>query len=288
MISIIVCSAKESLFKQFQESVEETIGVPYEIIRIDNRKNEYSICAAYNKGIGMAKYEVICLPHEDVVFETQNWGNVLLDIFSNPEIGLAGNVGICYYSMFPRDWQNFQEIEGQVRVGALPGNPLHTYARFPGSSIADVVAVDGMFMATTRSIMSQFRFSEDILKGFHGYDVDISMQIREKYKVVVTRDIQLLHLSGGVFNDSYYETMELLYKKWKHKLPAHLPAYTNREIRSLKEKSIDQYFQKPVSGRYAGFQYAFRQGVIMHWALQKFNRKINKSISRILRHEAVS
>jgi hypothetical protein len=276
MISIVVCSAKETLFAQFSKSVEETIGVPYEIIRIDNSKNEHSICAAYNKGAGMCKYDIICLPHEDVIFETRNWGSIIVNLFKNPEIGLAGNLGTCYYSMFPRDWQNILELEGQVRVGALPNNPLQTYARYPGNSIAEVVAVDGMFMVTSRKIMNQFRFSEDILKGFHGYDVDISMQIREHYKVVVTRDIRLLHLSGGAFNASYYETMELLYKKWKHKLPAYLPAYTKKEIRDLKTKTLDKYFQQPVSGKYAGILYAFHQGVLIHWLWQKISRKLKK------------
>src|SRR5262245_51650499 len=115
MISIVVCSNNLKLYQQFIKSVEQTIGVPHEIIRIDNEDHQYSICAAYNKGASLAKYEIICFSHEDLIFETNNWGEILITTFKDPGIGLAGLLGTCYFSLFPNNWLNENEYEGQWR-----------------------------------------------------------------------------------------------------------------------------------------------------------------------------
>ena len=43
MISIVICSRSETALENVSQSVSLTIGVPYEIIAIDNSKGEYSI-----------------------------------------------------------------------------------------------------------------------------------------------------------------------------------------------------------------------------------------------------
>ena len=51
MLSIIICSIKENLFQLVSQNIEETIGaISYEIIRIDNLKEQLPITQAYNKG----------------------------------------------------------------------------------------------------------------------------------------------------------------------------------------------------------------------------------------------
>jgi Glycosyltransferase like family len=123
MISIVVCSVKEDLYKQFADKIKETIGTPYEIIRVDNTGNQYSICSAYNKGASESQFEIVCLCHEDILFRTNNWGNILTELFKNPEIGAAGVVGACYLSLFPTTWINQQEYEGQVILDKNASKP---------------------------------------------------------------------------------------------------------------------------------------------------------------------
>jgi hypothetical protein len=225
MISIVVCSAKEHRFVKFSQSVADTIGVPFEIIRIDNRGNEYSICGAYNKGKQMCQYDIICFSHEDITFETKNWGRILIDILKDPGIGMVGVFGLCFFSLFPYAWIDFDEAEGQMIVGAIKGDPVVRHQRFPSDSIAEVGGVDGIFMVTRKDVITKFKFADDILKGFHGYDIDINMQIRQHYKIVVTRNIMLYHESGGVFNDSYYESMRMISKRWKKDFPVFFSSY---------------------------------------------------------------
>jgi GT2 family glycosyltransferase len=271
MISIVVCSVNEEMFRQFSRSVAATIGVPHEIVRIDNRTNQYAICDAYNKGTELCRHDLICFVHEDIIFESQDWGKALLHAFSDPYVGLAGLLGTCYFSLFPTNWLNQHEFEGQWR-GPTHNDMVRRHVRFGGSNIAEVAAVDGMFLATTKQVLHQFKFSADLLKGFHGYDMDFSLQVRQKYKVVVARDIIVLHLSGGVFNEAYYNTMELLAKKWHAHLPAYVPAYTREELRALKLLSLQHYFNDPANRGWRrklnGWRYALRHGVLLSWLRQ--------------------
>lgn len=272
MISIVVCSVNDTVFQQFSKSVELTIGLPYEIIKIDNSKGEYSICKAYNKGVTLCRYDIICFAHEDLIFETADWGKILAKVFQDPSIGLAGLLGSCYFSLFPNNWLNENEFEGQWR-GPTEKDEIRRHVRFSGSDIAEVVAVDGMFLASTKKVLSDFRFSEDLLKGFHGYDMDISMQIFQKYKIVVLRNILVLHLSGGTFNDDYFNTMVLLSQKWFHHLPVYVPAYTKKEVADLKIKTVEKYFQyssnRSFKQKVNGLRYATRHGVLIPWLKQK-------------------
>jgi hypothetical protein len=278
MISIVVCSAKEERFNQFSESVASSIGLPYEIIRIDNSKNEYSLCQAYNKGKAQCNYEIICFSHDDVLFLTQNWGSVLVDVLKDPQIGLVGVFGICFYSMFPQGFSDLNEIEGQLKVGAMEGAPVRKHVRFSPDAICEVAGIDGLFMVTRKDVIDRYRFSEDILHGFHGYDVDINMQIRQHYKIVITRDILMYHHSGGTFNEAFYDAMKILSVKWKGHFPVYVPFYTKKEIRKLHLRSLQEYHKRVISKKRSfknymvAFRYAQKQRVFFPWLKQTLQK----------------
>ena len=42
MISLIICSTREELDPVLKDNIAATIGVPYEIIHIDNSQGKYS------------------------------------------------------------------------------------------------------------------------------------------------------------------------------------------------------------------------------------------------------
>ncbi|MFX4377337.1 glycosyltransferase, partial [Acinetobacter baumannii] len=58
----------------------------------DNSANRYSICSAYNEGAEKAKYDNLCFVHEDVVFRTNNWGQIALtEVKKFDLLGVAGS-----------------------------------------------------------------------------------------------------------------------------------------------------------------------------------------------------
>ena len=60
MVSVIICSKHEKLSESVRQNIDLTIGVPYEIVCINNSRREYSIFSAYNKGIAQNKYPFLC------------------------------------------------------------------------------------------------------------------------------------------------------------------------------------------------------------------------------------
>ena len=56
MISIIICSRHPDISASLRENMEETIGVEFEIVTIDNSHGKYSISSAYNRGVERSLY----------------------------------------------------------------------------------------------------------------------------------------------------------------------------------------------------------------------------------------
>lgn len=86
-------------------------------------------------------------------------------------------------------------------------------------SDSEVVAVDGLFFATPAEIFDTIKFDEETFTEFHFYDLDISMQIGKKYKLIVTWDILVKHLSIGNINRSWEKFGKAFLKKYKNYLP---------------------------------------------------------------------
>ncbi|MCE5282251.1 MAG: glycosyltransferase family protein, partial [Deltaproteobacteria bacterium] len=78
MISIIICSRDSGALKEVSGNIEETIGVPYEIIAIDNSRNQYSIFDAYNLGAEQSTFDHLCFMHEDILYHTPHWGSAVI------------------------------------------------------------------------------------------------------------------------------------------------------------------------------------------------------------------
>ena len=115
MISIVICSAKPHLLAALRQNVEETIGIPYEIIAIDNTGNRYGICKAYNEGGTKAKYPFICFMHEDISFATPNWGERVIQHFSDERTGMLGIAGGDAKSLVPSSWSSCM-ISNEINV----------------------------------------------------------------------------------------------------------------------------------------------------------------------------
>src|SRR4051812_15562048 len=107
MISVIICSIDKDFARQVQDNIARTIGVVWEHIIIDNTISTRSITQVYNIGAGRAQYDLLCFVHEDVVFDTPNWGRIIVDHFSKDHgPGLIGVAGCKYKSKTPSGWHS--------------------------------------------------------------------------------------------------------------------------------------------------------------------------------------
>lgn len=227
MISIIICSRTGVVNQNLSQNIAASIGAEYELVPVDNSKNEYSIFQAYNIGVEKAKGDILCFMHEDVLFRTDQWGKIMEKHFLDKSIGLIGFAGSHFLPSTPMYWysspfvsqRNLNNEEGVVDE--------HFHEDWFGNSdLIDVCACDGLCFFARRSLFRTIHFDEDTYKGFHMYDMDICMQVlQSRMRVCVCRDVLVEHRwsekkqftkQGG---DAFFSNLQLFADKWKNLLP---------------------------------------------------------------------
>src|SRR5690606_21318357 len=128
------------------ENIDNTIGVPYEIISFDNRKVSLGICEVYNQCGGKAKYNNLLFLHEDVKFYTQNWGITLVNLLSDKEIGLVGMAGAVFKASAPTAWVSVPKEYYRSNQYFSTEECLRAKENME-EGYDEVVVVDGMFLA---------------------------------------------------------------------------------------------------------------------------------------------
>lgn len=225
MISIIVSTYRSEFYKTLEESVARTIGVPFEMVPIENH-GTYSIAQAYNIGVKKAQYPYVCFVHEDVIFQAAGWGNCAIQVMKDHhDAGMVGIVGCTIQSKNFLGWDNAYKknvlLRGRIDQG-LNSWINHRYTDFfkTNQDVSEVVSIDGVFMFTRKDIAEQCPFDEKIIKGFHGYDLDFSLQLKsQQYKIFIDRRILLYHHSGGDAHKAWFFANLAVLKKWKRSLP---------------------------------------------------------------------
>ena len=248
MVSIIVCSINKYLLNKLTNNIEQTIGVPYQIIAIDNSVNKFGICKVYNQAVKQAIYEILCFVHEDVFFDTKNWGSKIIDHLKDCKIGLIGLAGGDAKSCVPSSW-SIPIISNQINIfqhykdkSKAAKHIVET--NVPNSIKQQVVALDGVFLCTRKEVFKKFKFDEYAFKGFHGYDIDYSLQINTQYKVFVIFDLVLHHFSEGTPDNKWVNSAVQLAEKWKQHLPISIYNLTREEENLYHWRSLQVFLQK--------------------------------------------
>ena len=228
MLSLIICSKHKTLDNQLTENIHNTIGdkIEYEIIHIDNSDARYSIFQAYNKGVDIAKGDILCFMHEDIRYHTTNWGEKTIKIMSNDNIGALGIAG-GNVILSNADWR-FQAIHSHAYLKQgyyIPTKDPIYYIKYDTSYPKDihlkkVAVIDGVWMCFNKEIFKEIHFDDKTYGGFHLYDSDISMQVNNIGKdVFITGDICIEHFSIGFFSAEFVENLSYFTKKWEMLIP---------------------------------------------------------------------
>lgn len=224
MISCIICSRQPDISAELKENIASTIGCKYELVVIDNSKNEYSIFSAYNEGVRRAKGDILCFMHEDILYHTTEWGwKVMLYFQEFPKAGMVGVAGTHFLSIEPSAWWETEIRSSNLIQGYIENKEYKSF--LDNSSIyratpTQVVAIDGLWMCIPRKLFNSVSWDIDTFKGFHGYDIDMSLQVwKEGFEVHIIWDVLIEHKSFGSVDQTFYDTCELLWKKWRNYLP---------------------------------------------------------------------
>lgn len=255
MLSIIVCSRTSTLSESFSSNIDKTVGVQYELICIDNSLNTHSIAQAYNKGISLSNYQYLCFVHEDVYFNSQNWGQNLIVHLNLPKAGIVGLAGgdaalrvlYDYAALHPS--ANITQVD---KKGIVEDDYILAPDNY-SKPIRSVLLLDGVFLCAKRDVFEKIKFDET-LSDFHGYDYDISLQsIVAGYYNYVMYDISVDHYSRGNFNAVFYKSLIEVFHKWDKHLPIFEHSISEKEQKRLvpiyEKKAIRKLLKRLVRAR---------------------------------------
>jgi hypothetical protein len=191
---------------------------------LDNSVLKKGITEIYNIGAARANFDILCFVHEDVLFGTADWGKKIVRYFEEDKnLGAVGVAGAKYKSKTPSGWST--GIAGFDCCNILHvdkcGEEQRIYAN-PGAvgALDYCVTLDGVFICVSKEVWQKKRFDEEHLKGFHLYDIDFSFRVAMEYKVAVTFEIDITHLTeGGDFGNAWLNYTILWHDLFNDRLP---------------------------------------------------------------------
>jgi GT2 family glycosyltransferase len=240
MLSIIICSRSPKINAELEENIKTSVGLPYELIVIDNSENKYSIFSAYNVGMEKAVFPFLCFVHEDVLFKTNNWGSLICKHLRNPNIGILGVAGGDLITKIPSSWSEHKAAANYIQFDKkTKKSKLIYYNKQCVENLHEVVLLDGFFLCTTSDFLKKVKFDEETFKGFHFYDIDICLQSKlAGYKNYVVFDVLIEHFSSGFKSKDWIKEWFKLEEKWKNHLPIMSSPYSSEQIEQIQEKSF--------------------------------------------------
>jgi hypothetical protein len=224
MISVVICSVNQELAQQVKSNIDKTIGVAWEAIVIDNRSPSRGITEVYNEGARRSRFSIICFVHEDVTFQTPQWGRTLQGYFEgDARLGMVGVAGSKYKSRTPSGWMTRVDTFDRCNIFHLNNRgqlERLLFGQSPPGGLEDVVVLDGVFLCARKEVITRIPFDQESLQGFHLYDIDISYRVSQQYRVAVSYGIDLVHYTeGGDFGNKWVEQTLRWHRKYEDQLP---------------------------------------------------------------------
>ena len=223
MITIIYSTHKDKEYNdKFNDHLVLTSGLQWVQILPYENHNQYSLAEVYNRGITESKYSIVVCCHNDIKLE-KNWGKKLLEDFNkNPDYGIIGKAGSCYFPKSGVYWERLhQTMVGQVYHH--PENQKKFLSKYSPKLpfLIPVVTVDGLFISFDKTKIKH-RFDESYGK-FHFYDHGFAVpNYIDGVKIGVTSSFEITHQSIGRPNEEFYESKDKFVEKWGDKLPLDL------------------------------------------------------------------
>lgn len=227
-----------------------------EFIRVDNQKHNWPIAKAYNEGARRATADNLMFVHEDVLFENNGWGIPLIDKLAQEDCGVIGFVGSPFrlgaYAGWCEDGQRAFGHYYYVWEDRRLMSHVESWSagEVKGKLFEPTITVDGLCMIVPRRVWAEFPFDEEMLTGFHCYDIDFCLTVAQKYHNYVYLKADCCHFSNGNMDGRWYEmTMRINDAKWRHMLPMAVEGYMPSNIDRIKARADYDFAFKGIRGK---------------------------------------
>jgi hypothetical protein len=205
---------------QFQEYLKKSSGHPKTDIIEKVTNGEKNLSEVYNEIISESTNDIIVLCHDDIYFDTKNWGQKLEKLFEkNPNYSIIGIAGTTEMPKSGMWWEDRSKMWGIVNHEHDGKKWESRYSDSLNNSLKEVVIVDGLFIAIDKTKIKHL-FDENVI-GFHMYDVNFCFRnYLENVKIGVTTNIRVTHKSIGQTNNSWEKNRVKFAQKYKLDLPS--------------------------------------------------------------------
>ena len=228
-IKISVVFSTRSIDDSFVDHVKKTcLHKGVEVLPYLNN-GEYSLTEIYNKGLKEASSDIVVFCHDDIIFETKNWGNKLIKHFDkNKEYSILGVAG-TNHMISGMWWEIRNAMHGTVKH--TDGNKVweNKFSKSYGNELKEMVVLDGLFLAVDRTrLISKF---DESYKGFHFYDISFCFDNHiNGTKIGLMSNIKLIHKSVGGTNKQWEENKLIFETRNSKNIPINLNKNTSHIV----------------------------------------------------------
>ena len=149
MISVGFSTRKNN--QEFIDYLKKSSGLKnVEVIQKIN-DGEKSLYEVYNEIISESTNEILVLCHDDIYFDTNNWGKKLLKHFEKSDYGVLGVAGTTYMPKSGMWWEDRKKMIGIVNHEDKGKKWESKYCDNFGDLILDSVIVDGLFISIKKN-----------------------------------------------------------------------------------------------------------------------------------------
>ena len=218
---------------EFQEYLKKSCGHPKVQIIEKVNNGEKNLSQVYNEIINESQYDIVVLCHDDIYFDTNNWGQKLNKVFEkNSEFGVLGMAGTTHMPKSGMWWEDRSKMYGIVNHESGGKKWESKYSDSLQNSVKEVVVVDGVFIAVNKNKISK-NFDESV-SGFHMYDINFCFRnFIDGVKIGVITNVRITHKSIGMTNDSWEKNRIIFSEKYSSHLPAKSKIDKNEKLKVL-------------------------------------------------------
>jgi len=215
---------------EFKEYLKKSCGHPKIQIIEKVNNGEKNLSQVYNEIISESDHDIVVLCHDDIYFDTNNWGQKLKKLFDRNSdfaiLGVAGSTNLPKSGMW---WEDRSKMWGIVNHENEGKKWESRYSDSLQNNIKEVILVDGLFTAINKTKIKK-EYDESV-PGFHMYDVNFCYKnFLEGVKIGVITNIRITHKSIGMTNEQWEKNRQLFSEKYSNQLPSKIGYLPNEEL----------------------------------------------------------
>ena len=199
-----ICATNDTktLNEMLVASLKKQINQNFELVVVDAKEHGLkSASETLNYGASIANGKYLCFVHQDIEFLNDDAIDKIIDYFDSNDFGIAGVAGETGKTR--KDYTVYSSVvmnEDRKHAGLFLDKQKEAYS------------VDECVMFVKKE---QFKKFDDFGNTWHFYGVEYSLRCIKNNEKVLLFPINVYHKSSGVLNNSYWDTLKLVCKKYK-------------------------------------------------------------------------